>query len=268
MTARSIRREAERKANKLARKAAAHVVPSEAAALSEELDWLDPNECCESAHAEISPARLAANRANAQFSTGAKTSDGKSKSCLNAVKTALTGRTVLLPTDDAVEYERHLHAYEKELAPVGQLESDLAQSIADTMWRLKRIPALEMAIFAQGYVQFADQFKEHDESLRPGMIELQTFIAYEKQLRNLQLQESRLSRRREKETAELRRLQSDRKAKEAEASGRSATRSIARNGFDFSTPETDSTAARLSPDFPTASAAPLPPRGQASVINV
>lgn len=76
--------------------------------------------------------RIEANRANAQLSTGPTSDTGKAKSSLNAVKTALTGRTILLPTDDAAEYERHIRAYEGELKPVGQLESDLVQSIADT----------------------------------------------------------------------------------------------------------------------------------------
>jgi len=48
-------------------------------------------------------------------------------------------------------------------------------------------------------------------------------IIYEKQFRNLQLQEARLARRRDKETAELRRLQQERKANEAAALERAAT---------------------------------------------
>jgi hypothetical protein len=159
----------------------------------------------------ISDAKLAANRANAQLSTGPKTGEGKATASLNAVKTALTGRTVLLPTDDAAEYERHIRAYQDELKPVGQRESDLVQSIADTAWRLARIPGLEMAIYAKGRIQFAESFNDHDLSLRPAMIELQTHLTYEKQLRNLQLQEARLHRRREKDTAELRRLQEERR---------------------------------------------------------
>ncbi|MBV9158212.1 MAG: hypothetical protein JO097_18245, partial [Acidobacteriaceae bacterium] len=196
----------------------------------------------------ISPAQLAANRANAQFSTGPKTETGKAKSSLNAVKTGLTGRTVLLPSDDAAEYERLLHAYEKELAPTGQLESDLVQSTAEMTWRLKRIPALEMAIFAKGHIEFASSFDQYDPSLRPGMIELQTFTTYEKQLRNLQLQEARLARRREKEMTELRKLQAERKRKEVEALDQAARRYLiskknntsfdaAANGFDFSVAE-------------------------------
>ena len=159
----------------------------------------------------ISDAKFAANRLNAQFSTGPKTAEGKATASLNAVKTALTGRTVLLPTDDAAEYERHIRAYQDELKPFGQRESDLLRSIADTSWRLARIPGLEMAIYAKGRVQFAESFNDHDLSLRPAMIELQTHLTYEKQLRNLQLQEARLHRRREKDTAELRRLQEERR---------------------------------------------------------
>src|SRR5690242_15437578 len=47
-----------------------------------------------------------------------------------------------------------------------------AQSIADTIWRLHRIPALEAAIFARGHVEFAEAFNDHDPSLRSSMIEL------------------------------------------------------------------------------------------------
>ncbi len=209
MTARSIRRAAERQAAKLARKAEKTAVHSVAIQLDSEPEA--------SATDTVSPAQLQANRANAQLSTGPTSLDGKATSCLNAVKTGLTGRTVLLHTDDAADYQRHIAAYEKELSPVGPRECDLVQSIADTAWRLGRIPGLEMAIYARGHVQFADKFKDHDEALRPGLIELETFLTYEKQLRNLQLQEARLARRMAKDAAELRELQHARRKKELEA---------------------------------------------------
>jgi hypothetical protein len=57
------------------------------------------------------------------------------------------------------------------------------------------------------HVEFAETFNEYDPSLRSSKIELETFLKYEIQLRRLQLQEARLARRREKETAELRNLQ-------------------------------------------------------------
>jgi hypothetical protein len=230
MTARSIRRAQERKQKKLARKAIlSNVVATEAAAAPDCAAFPSPmNICFESAsdhdHAQdagietpVSPARLAANQANAKLSTGPKTAAGKVKASLNAVKTALTGRTVLLAIDDVAEYERHMAAYERDFRPSGAQESALVQSLAAIAWRLDRIPVLEMAIFAKGHLDFASLFEDHDPSLRHGLIELHTFMVYEKQLRNLQLQEARLARRREKETAELRTLQQLRKQTELRA---------------------------------------------------
>ncbi len=190
-------------------------------------------------------AQIAANQANSRLSTGPTSDIGKAKSSLNAVTTALTGRTVLLPSAEAAEYQRHILAYEKEFSPVGQGERDLVQSIADTVWRLQRIPGLEMAIYAQGHLRFAEEFKDCEEALRPGLIELQTFLAYERQLRNLQLQESRLVRRRAKELAELRLLQQQRQRRQTEQMAEAANLYLAARhdgqpfdpaefGFEFS----------------------------------
>jgi len=171
----------------------------------------------QAAEPEPSAVRLAANQANAQLSTGPRTSAGKATSSLNAVKTALTGRTVLLPSDDAADYQCHILAYEKEWKPVGVQESNLVQSIADCVWRLSRICCLEQALFSRGHLQFAHLFADIDPANQSALIELHTFEIYEKQFRNLQLQEARLARRREKEIAELRRLQNERVQKHNDA---------------------------------------------------
>jgi hypothetical protein len=216
MTPRQVRRAAERKANKAARKAANGLVFSPEDAASSVVETPDVIRETPSASPPISAPQLAANRANSQLSTGPKTSEGKAKSSLNAAKTGLTGRTVLVPTDDAARYETHIRDFFKEFQPVGPRECALAQSLADTAWRLARIPALEMAIFAYGRVQFADQFADRELALQPNLIEMHTFLHYEKQLRNLQIQEGRLWRQRDKDTAELRQLQQERISKEKE----------------------------------------------------
>jgi hypothetical protein len=230
MSPRSIRRAAERRQRKLLKKQnrATSWPDDEAAVLSEPKIQNGPARQLESqqstappelpsilepAH-QVSEAKLAANRANAQLSTGPTSAEGKSKSSLNAVKTALTGRTVLLPTDDAEAYEQHLRAYDKEFKPMTPRETELVQSVADSSWRLHRIPTLELAIYARGRIQFADQFNQHEPALRPGLIELQAHLTYEKQLRNLHTQEARLHRRREKDLAELRQLQQERDRRE------------------------------------------------------
>jgi hypothetical protein len=161
-----------------------------------------------------SEAKLTANRANAQLSSGPRTAAGKAVSSMNAVTTGLTGRTVLLPSDDAEAYRQHLAAYENEFKPVGLRECELVQSLADIQWRLQRIPGLEMAIYARGRDEFAEQFEDLDPEVRSARIDLETFIHYQKPLRNLQIQEGRLQRQREKDMAELRELQQERRQPE------------------------------------------------------
>ena len=208
MTARSIRRAQERKAKKLARKAA----------ISPELAVVETAEPeTETVIApEISPARLAANRANSSLSTGPRTEEGKARSAGNALKTALTGRTVLLPSDDAAAYEHYLERFINDFNPAGLRESELVQSIADTNWRLRRIPTLEFALYARGHAQFAEQFANEPADAQTALINLETYLFYEKQFRNLQLQESRLRRQREKDLADLRALQQERHQHEAQ----------------------------------------------------
>jgi hypothetical protein len=181
----------------------------------------------------LAPAGLFFLRERAISISGAPMS---SLNAVTAVKTGLTNRTVLLPADAAAEYQRHLAAFEQELQPVGLRECELAQSIADTWWRLRRIPALEMALFVKGRIQFADLFDEQELAARAHLIDAHTFIAYEKQIRNLQLQEARLARRREKETAELRALQQQRLERH-EQENLKISASPVPIGFEFSTAE-------------------------------
>ncbi len=141
---------------------------------------------------------------------GPKIPEGKAISCLNAVKTGLTGRTVLLPSDDAGPYRHHVDQYFKEWKPGSEREEALVQSLADTDWRIDRIPGLEFGIFALGYVQFADMFPGEAPGLRKLLIEAHVLVVFEKQLRNLHLQHGRLFRQREKDQAELRQLKKER----------------------------------------------------------
>ncbi len=181
---------------------------------------------------ELHAARLAKiSRDNALHSTGPVTHSGKAISSLNAVKTGLTGRTVLLHNDDADVYRQHLAAYAREYQPAGLREQELVQSLADTQWRLQRIPGLEMAIYAQGRAENQEYCTLHAKT-GANLIELGTFLKYEKQLKNLQLQESRLQRRYEKEMAELRSLQKERKQQEQAKPAAAAVANHA--GFVFS----------------------------------
>jgi len=194
----------------------------------------------------ISPAQLAANRANAQLSTGPRTDAGRAKSSQNAVKSALTGRTVLLPTDDRNEYERFLTGLQQQLKPEGQLECELVQIIVDCHWRLRRIQELEFALYAHGQEQFESLFEDCPESERRSRILLQTHLTYEKQFRNLHLQEARIDRKRAKAVSELQDLQAVRlEVEQAErveveqAVSPALSSNASQNGFVFSTGENE-----------------------------
>jgi hypothetical protein len=101
---------------------------------------------------------LAANRANAQLSTGPKSENGELVSSHNALKTGLTGRTIVLPTDDVATYEYLVAVINRKFAPADDYEKHLVQTIADTEWRLLRIPTLEAGLYALGRTELPAEF--------------------------------------------------------------------------------------------------------------
>jgi len=93
---------------------------------------------------------------------------------------------------------------------VGPRECELVQIVVDCYWRLRRIQELEYALYAHGDEQFADAFPNAAPQERHSKILLQTHLTYEKQFRNLHIQEARIDRKRTKALAELSRLQIER----------------------------------------------------------
>ena len=89
----------------------------------------------------MTEAQLIANRANAQFSTGPCTQEGKKRSSLNAFRHGLTGQIVIHTSEDRQAFQKHCDEIRESLAPVGALETTLAQSIAKDYWRLNRARA-------------------------------------------------------------------------------------------------------------------------------
>lgn len=215
-----------------------------------------------------SERQLDANRQNAQLSTGPRTPEGKATSSQNAVKTGLTGRTMVFSPQEALWYELHITNFEKDFAPVGHRERELVQRLADTAWRLNRIPVLEQGIFALGRRSFADLYlEESDDNVRMLLIEQHIYLTYARQLNNLNIQESRLRRNYTKDLAELKAVQSERLAKEEAARLAAAAETVAQqpepapktatatpNGFVFSTADSrsDEPTAQTNSDAKTA----------------
>lgn len=89
-----------------------------------------------------SQRQIAANRLNAQASTGPRTAEG------NALTHGLTARTFLLPGEDPDEYRRLRESMIAELGPEGAFEFELVELIVSVLWRMRRIPVAEAALMA------------------------------------------------------------------------------------------------------------------------
>ena len=164
----------------------------------------------------MTAAQLTANRENAQHSTGPRTIEGRKRSSLNAFRHGLTGQIVIHTPEDEQAFKKHCDGIREALAPVGALEIDLAQAIAEDRWRLNRARALENSIFALGQGEHLREYSgepQVDTAIAQG----RTWMAHAHELHLLTTYENRIRRSVEKNTAELRALQAERKAAIAKA---------------------------------------------------
>lgn len=95
-----------------------------------------------------SEKQLVANRTNADLSTGPRTDEGKARSRYNALKHGLTAERVVIPGEDPALYAAFRDWVFDAVAPQSILEEDLADRLASTLWRWRRVPVLENALFA------------------------------------------------------------------------------------------------------------------------
>jgi len=90
-----------------------------------------------------SPARIEANRRNAQKSTGPKSAEGKKRSCLNALDHGLRSEQVVLPTEDQSAFDSHLAAFVQDWQPTTATRLHLVKRAAVATWRLDRCVRVE-----------------------------------------------------------------------------------------------------------------------------
>ncbi|MCP4569710.1 MAG: hypothetical protein GY841_19190 [FCB group bacterium] len=90
----------------------------------------------------MSEKKLAANRQNAQKSTGPKTPEGKQIVSQNGVKHGLYTQALILNApalkDDPAAYESLIASLIEDLQPEGIFENFLVRKIANCLWRSRR----------------------------------------------------------------------------------------------------------------------------------
>jgi hypothetical protein len=83
--------------------------------------------------------------ANAAFSTGPTTPEGKARSARNAYKRQLLANSVAFPTECNEEFLELLNDYREALSPVGFLEERVVETITVCDWYRRRYWVLGMA---------------------------------------------------------------------------------------------------------------------------
>lgn len=98
--------------------------------------------------------RTAANRRNAQLSTGPKSIEGKSQSRRNALNHGILSSALVITEagKDPAEFDRLLRGLHRDRAPVGALEEKLVEEIAACWWRQMRALQCEADLVRQRHV--------------------------------------------------------------------------------------------------------------------
>jgi hypothetical protein len=90
-----------------------------------------------------SDRKITANRANASHSTGPRSSAGKAKSRLNALKHGLRAEQVVIPGEDPRAFEAECAAWSADWQPKSHTRAILVERAAATSWRLRRCVRIE-----------------------------------------------------------------------------------------------------------------------------
>ena len=184
----------------------------------------------------VSQKQLAANRLNALKCRGPRSLEGKKKSRLNAVRDNLTGQVISLSPEDRPIFEALKAEHVAALNPQTLEEHKLAHSIAWDTWRLDRLRATEMNIYALGVAEAeADAEAEAeaeaaaqsqsdtaytdttptpdpiDHNLTTSIANAQTLLTESRRFELLSLYEQRLNRGIHRNRAALQALQDDRR---------------------------------------------------------
>jgi hypothetical protein len=141
----------------------------------------------------VSEAQLAANRANAQLSTGPKSAAGLEVSSRNNFRHGLNqseGDLILLQSESKEEYSQRRAGFQKEWRPSTQTEQDLVDRLATSQWLRRRAMRLQTQFLApDGQILDPKQFAlynryatQHERAFNKALSDLM-------RLRSLQLRE-------------------------------------------------------------------------------
>ena len=155
-------------------------------------------------------SKAATARINGAKSNGPITAEGKAISSQNSLKHGLSSSRVVLPHESQEDYDKLEASLINRFKPADELESDLVQEMAAARWRLRRIEAMEAALFKKAIRQL-------EEAGTPDAYDIAYVeVAESKSYRMLVRHAAQLRRAFEKAWKEIQLIQADREMDEEE----------------------------------------------------
>jgi hypothetical protein len=161
----------------------------------------------------VSQRQLEANRANAQKSTGPRSTAGRQRSSQNARRHGITAQVTIMTEEDRAKFDQFCKEMIAELAPEGALELFHAASAAEQAWRMQDARAKCNNIIALGHFDgTGDMYEADNPETNAALTAAQTVLEHAKTLGLISLYEQRIQRSFQKHCDELRQLQAEREA--------------------------------------------------------
>jgi hypothetical protein len=103
-----------------------------------------------------SPAQIAANRANAQKSTGPRSAEGKAASRFNALKHGIDAQSIVLPGEDPAAYDELARSYYDTIRPATPEERFHVDTMIRADWQKRRLEPVEADLYRALIAEFPD----------------------------------------------------------------------------------------------------------------
>ena len=119
-----------------------------------------------SSSSTCSAQRAAANRLNAQHSTGPRTPQGKRAVSLNASTHHAYAADLLQPGEPEPFFHAHREAILERLCPMDAVELCLAERVVSAAWRLRRLQSADHYLSLMEEADFRQSIKDQNQQLK------------------------------------------------------------------------------------------------------
>jgi hypothetical protein len=197
-----------------------HLTPA-AEILSEHSQYLTPRPCPEPPVAVLSlkrngtdmasPEQTEANRRNAQRSTGPRTAAGKSASRMNALKSGMHARSLIIFDESYSDLDDLMQEYFDRFQPATPEERALVDTLVNADWLLRRLRRIEPELWQTtyaNYMEYGTKFRDVNTPLA------YIYGAISKEFDRVQVRINSFDRAYHRALMDLTRLQKERKAAE------------------------------------------------------